>query len=156
MTAAAGTAMVLMMLIVVFDIVGRSFNFWHILSSIEQIRLYMMLLGFFGLALCFQSEGNIVVDVATHKLPEWIVRRIDAFWSLVTAVILLPLSFFVFKSGIVLHDYGQRSEVLGISPLVHHTIASVGMAIAGMVSIIVFLRLLKSKEGDDTGDEKLE
>ena len=77
-TAIAGIALLLMMLMVVHDIAGRSLGLWHVLSSVEQTTLYMMLLGFFGLVRCFRAQGNIVVDVATQSLPAAHVRRIDA------------------------------------------------------------------------------
>jgi hypothetical protein len=46
------------------------------------------------------------------------------------------------KDGLVLHGYGQRSEVLGISPLVHHAIAGFGLSAAALVSFVTGLRLL--------------
>ena len=92
-TAIAGIALLLMMLMVVYDIVGRSLGLWHVLSSVEQTTLYMMLLGFFGLVRCFRHSGNIVVDVATHGLSAGMVRRIDAFWAVLAALILLPLGY---------------------------------------------------------------
>lgn len=148
LTFIAGFALIMMMLIVVADIVGRSFNLWHILSTVEQIRLYMMMLGFLGLALCFRTQANIVVDVATHHLPDSVTRRIDAVWALCTAVVLLPLGYSVFVDGIPLHEYGQRSEVLGISPLVYHAIAGFGFAVAAILSVVTAIQLLA--DGDDT------
>jgi TRAP-type C4-dicarboxylate transport system permease small subunit len=145
-TAVAGVALVLMVLVVVFDILGRSLGLWHVLSSVEQTTLYMMLLGFFGLVRCFADSGNIVVDVATHSLPKGIVRRIDAFWSVLATLVLLPLGYTSLKDGLVLHGYGQRSEVLGISPLVYHAIAAFGLAAAALVSLYVGIRLAFARE----------
>jgi TRAP-type C4-dicarboxylate transport system permease small subunit len=144
-TAIAGVALVLMMLVVVYDIVGRSFGLWYVLSTVEQTTLYMMLLGFFGLVRCFRDGGNIVVDVATHSLPADLVRRIDAFWAVLAALILLPLGYASLKDGLVLHGYGQRSEVLGISPLVHYAIAAFGLSAAALVSLFTGLKLAFSR-----------
>lgn len=146
LTIVAGAALVMMMLVVVADIVGRSFNLWHILSTVEQIKLYMMLLGFLGLALCFRNQANIVVDVATHNLRPSVTRRIDAFWALCTAIVLPPIAYYVIRDGLTLHGYGQRSEVLGISPLVHHIIAGFGFAVAAILSIVIDLRLLTTPD----------
>lgn len=140
-TTVAGIALVMMMAIVVYDIAGRSFGLWHILSSVEQTTLYMMLLGFLGLVRCFRDSGNIVVDVATHNLSASSLRRIDAFWAVVAAFVLLPLGYASLKDGFVLHGYGQRSEVLGISPLFHHAIAGFGLAAAALVSLFTGFRL---------------
>jgi TRAP-type C4-dicarboxylate transport system permease small subunit len=152
MTAIAGTALILMMMVVVVDIAGRSLGLWHILSTVEQTTLYMMLLGFLGLARCFRTEGNIVVDVATQGLSEAAVRRIDAVWSVITAVVLIPLAVMSVRDGITLHGYGQRSEVLGISPLVHHAIAGFGLVIAAIVALGLGLRRLRQPATTEDGD----
>lgn len=140
LTAIAGVALVLMVLVVVVEIAGRTLGIFHILSTPEQITLYMMFLGFFGLVRCFRAEGNIVVDVATQNLSPSSIQRIDGFWTIVTAVIILPLAVLSFKDGLTLHAYGQRSEVLGISPLVHHTIAGFGLALTALVCVIIGFR----------------
>ena len=152
-TAIAGIALLLMMLMVVYDIVGRSLGLWHVLSSVEQTTLYMMLLGFFGLVRCFRDSGNIVVDVATHGLPAGVVRRIDAFWAVLAALILLPLGYASLKDGLALHGYGQRSEVLGISPLVHHAIAAFGLAAAALVSLFTGLKLALTRTPAEPQDK---
>jgi TRAP-type C4-dicarboxylate transport system permease small subunit len=152
MTAIAGTALILMMMVVVVDIAGRSLGLWHILSTVEQTTLYMMLLGFLGLARCFRTEGNIVVDVATQGLSEAAVRRIDAVWSVITAVVLIPLAVMSVRDGITLHGYGQRSEVLGISPLVHHAVAGFGLVIAAIVALGLGLRRLRQPATPEDGD----
>lgn len=149
MTAIAGIALILMVLVVVYDIVGRSLGLWHVLSTVEQTTLYMMLLGFFGLARCFRDQGNIVVDVATQSMSPAMVRRIDAVWALLAAAIMLPLGYASIADGLVLDGYGQRSEVLGISPLVHHAIAGFGLCVAALVSLIAGLRLAFARSPKD-------
>lgn len=42
--------------------------------------------------------------------------------------------------GLGLHAYGRRSEILGISPLVHHVIAGLGLTLAGLVALAIGLR----------------
>ena len=153
MNVFAGGALILMMLVVVADIVGRNLGLCHILSTVEQIQLYMMFLGFFGLALCFRNEGNIVVDVATQNLPDRLVGQIDALWGLCTAIVLVPLGVMVIQDGTILHGYGQRSEILGLSPLVHYTIAGIGLMFAGLLTFLMAVQTLRSKEkADDAKD----
>ena len=151
LTAIAGVALVMMMMVVVVEIAGRSLGIFHILSTPEQITLYMMFLGFFGLVRCFRAEGNIVVDVATQNLSERSIKRIDGFWTILTAVIILPLPVLSFRDGLTLHGYGQRSEVLGISPLVHHTTAAIGLSLTALVCVIVGIRLMLGARSDGPG-----
>lgn len=156
LTAIAGVALVMMMMVVVVEIAGRSLGVFHILSTPEQITLYMMFLGFFGLVRCFRAEGNIVVDLATQNLSERSIKRIDGFWTVLTAVIILPLAVLSFRDGLTLHAYGQRSEVLGISPLVHHTIAAIGLSLTALICVVVGIRLMlgaKSEGSSGTGYE---
>jgi|GEM_PF-3597363 TRAP-type C4-dicarboxylate transport system permease small subunit len=142
----AGIALLLMMLVVVYDILGRTFGWWFVLSTVGQTTLYMMILGFLGLASCFRDEGNIVVDIATQHLSAKSVRRIDAFWALIAAIVLLPLGYMALKDGFTLHGFGRRSEVLHISPLVHHSIAAFGLAIAALISMAECVKLIWFKE----------
>jgi TRAP-type C4-dicarboxylate transport system permease small subunit len=133
----AGLALSYMMSITVLDIVGRSLGLFTIGSSVEQTELLMVTLGFLGLARCLRVEGNIVVDVATSHLPASINARIDAFWLVVTVLVLALWAYLVLNSGISLDRSGQRSELLGLSPLIGHIVAVVGMVVAIVVALSV-------------------
>jgi TRAP-type C4-dicarboxylate transport system permease small subunit len=136
----AGLALLYMMSITVLDIIGRSLGLFTIDSGVEQTELMMVTLGFLGLARCLKVEGNIVVDVATSHLPRAINARIDAFWLVVTAFVLALLAWLVWSNGVKLDNSGQRSELLGVSPLVSHSIAVTGMAAAIIVALITAAR----------------
>ena len=155
LAAVAGLALLYMMSVTVLDIVGRTFKLFTIDSGVEQTQLLMVVVGFFGLALCVRVEGNIVVDVATGHLPERINRVIDAFWHLVMAAALALLGYLVLRNGIALDSLGQRTELLGLSPLIGHTIAAVGMGVAMVVAIGVAVGIL-ARGGRAAEDERSE
>jgi TRAP-type C4-dicarboxylate transport system permease small subunit len=136
----AGLALFYMMSLTVLDIIGRSLGLFTIGSGVEQTELMMVTLGFLGLARCLKVEGNIVVDVATSHLPKSVNARIDAVWLVVTAAVLALLAWLVWANGIKLDESGQRSELLGISPLVSHSIAVVGMIAAIIVALTTAVR----------------
>jgi TRAP-type C4-dicarboxylate transport system permease small subunit len=133
----AGVALLYMMSLTVFDIIGRSLGILTVGSGVEQTELMMVILGFLGLARCLKVEGNIVVDVATSHLPPSVNSRIDALWLVVTALVLALWAYLVLNSGISLDRSGQRSELLGLSPLVGHIVAVVGMVVAIVVALSV-------------------
>jgi TRAP-type C4-dicarboxylate transport system permease small subunit len=133
----AGVALLYMMSLTVFDIIGRSLGILTVGSGVEQTELMMVILGFLGLARCLKVEGNIVVDVATSHLPPSVNSRIDAFWLVVTVLVLALWAYLVLNSGISLDRSGQRSELLGLSPLVGHIVAVVGMVVAIVVALSV-------------------
>lgn len=132
----AGIALLYMMSLTVLDIIGRSLGLFTIAAGVEQTELMMVTLGFLGLARCLRVEGNIVVDVATSHLPKAVNARIDAFWLVVTALVLALLAYLVWNSGVSADRSGQRSELLGLSPLVSHTIAVIGMIAAIIVALM--------------------
>lgn len=132
----AAIALLYMMSLTVLDIIGRSLGLFTIAAGVEQTELMMVTLGFLGLARCLRVEGNIVVDVATSHLPKAVNARIDAVWLVVTALVLALLAYLVWNSGVSADRSGQRSELLGLSPLVSHTIAVVGMIAAIIVALM--------------------
>jgi TRAP-type C4-dicarboxylate transport system permease small subunit len=138
--ALAGFALLYMMLITVADIFGRSLGLLTIDSGVEQTELLMVAIGFLGLARCLRIRGNIVVDFATHHLPHRVNEIIDAFWLVVMAVVLFLLAVLVMREGIGLDASGQRSELLGLSPLLDHTVATVGMTAGALVALVVAWR----------------
>lgn len=149
----AGIALLYMMSITVLDIVGRSLGLFTIGSGVEQTELTMVTLGFLGLARCLKAEGNIVVDVATSHLPKAINARIDAFWLVVTALVLALLAWLVWNNGIKLDGSGQRSELLGLSPLVTHSIAVIGMIAAIIVALMTAVKAF-TRGGRPTGKDE--
>ncbi|HVZ52167.1 MAG TPA: TRAP transporter small permease subunit [Pseudolabrys sp.] len=137
LTAVGAAALLYMMSLTVLDIIGRSLGLFTIDSGVEQTEVLMVIIGFVGLARSVQFEGNIVVDVATGHLAAHVNRLMDAFWHLVMAAVLTLLAYLVFRNGFALDAAGQRTELLGISPLVGHLIAAFGMIVAAVVAIWV-------------------
>jgi TRAP-type transport system small permease protein len=149
----AGLALFYMMSITVLDIVGRSLGLFTIGSGVEQTELMMVTLGFLGLARCLKVEGNIVVDVATSHLPKAVNARIDGIWLVVTALVLALLAWLVWNNGVRLDQSGQRSELLGVSPLVSHSIAVVGMIAAIIVALMTAARMF-TRGGQPAGKDE--
>jgi TRAP-type C4-dicarboxylate transport system permease small subunit len=127
---AAGAALAYMMTLTVADIVSRSVSRFTIASSVEQTELAMLVVGFLGLARCLRTDGNITIDVLSQHFPDQLNRWIDTFWLAVTAVLLGFLAWAVLRSGLSLDADGQRSELLGLSPLAGHAVAALGLAAA--------------------------
>jgi TRAP-type C4-dicarboxylate transport system permease small subunit len=149
----AGLALLYMMSITVLDIIGRSLGLFTIGSGVEQTELMMVTLGFLGLARCLRIEGNIVVDVATSHLPKAVNARIDAFWLVVTALVLALLAWLIWNNGLKLDGSGQRSELLGISPLVSHSIAVIGMIAAIVVALMTAAKTI-ARGGQPAGKDE--
>lgn len=142
---AAGAALAYMMTMTVADIVSRSLSPFTIASSVEQTELAMLVVGFLGLARCLRTDGNITIDVLSQHFPARLNRWIDNFWLAVTAVLLGFLAWAVLRSGLALDADGQRSELLGLSPLAGHAVAALGLAAAAAAAAQMVVMRLASR-----------
>ncbi|MBN9529520.1 MAG: TRAP transporter small permease [Alphaproteobacteria bacterium] len=142
---AAGAALAYMMTMTVADIVSRSLSPFTIASSVEQTELAMLVVGFLGLARCLRTDGNITIDVLSQHFPDRLNRWIDTFWLAVTAVLLGFLAWAVLRSGLALDADGQRSELLGLSPLAGHAVAALGLAAAAAAAAQMVVMRLASR-----------
>lgn len=141
----AGAALAYMMTMTVADIVSRSLSPFTISSNVEQTELAMLAVGFLGMARCLRIDGNITIDVLSQHFPERLNRWIDTFWLAVTAVLLGFLAWAVLRSGQSLDASGQRSELLGLSPLAGHAVATVGLAAGALVAAQMVVTRLAGK-----------
>ena len=148
MSVIAALALYVMMSVTVVDIVGRSVGLVNIQGVLELSRVVVLLIGFFGLARCFASDGHIVVDLFTQKASPRFNRTVDAFWVVASAIFLGIVLYYVLLSGIELDETGERSENLGWSPLVFHLVAVFGGAIGCVTALWVGVRaLIGRKDG---------
>jgi TRAP-type C4-dicarboxylate transport system permease small subunit len=133
----AGVILVGMMLLTVFDILGRSAGFGSIGSVIELSGLSVLVIVCFGLAGCTAAGSHNVIDLFTRGNAERTNRIIDAFWLLVMAAIVGLIAWFSMREAIMAHNVGERSEVLHWSPLVSATPAVAGLTLAVIVALTI-------------------
>jgi TRAP-type C4-dicarboxylate transport system permease small subunit len=141
----AGFALILMMLVTVLDIAGRSLGFGSIEWVIEASSLSVLIIVFFGLASCTASGGHILIDLFTRQNKPITNHLIDGFWMLVMAAILALISWFSLDDAMITHATGERTEVLHLSPLVIIVPSVVGMILTVIVSFWISVRTLRSK-----------
>ena len=92
---ASGFATLLITLIVVLDVAGRSLANAPIHMSTEISELLMVVLVFFGLAAAQQTRQNFAIDIATRHLPQglqMLVEHLGYLFSLVLVGVLAWLS----------------------------------------------------------------
>jgi hypothetical protein len=82
-----------------------------------------------------ETALECVVDVAAGHLSERVSRIIDACWHFVMAAVLGLLGYLVLRNGMALDAQGRRTELLGLSPLIGHTAAAVGLGIATLTAL---------------------
>ena len=155
MTYLAGTSMVLMMLLTVVDVLGRALiPGFYLIGVIELSVISVILLGFFGLPRSFAAGEHISVDLVTFAAPKKLQDTLDALWLLLSGLVAGFFAFFVLKSGIELSRTGQVTEMLHISPLVHHSAGAAGLAVTVIVclwaAVVQFRAVFASRSHDQS------
>jgi len=132
----AGVAMVLLMLLTIVDVVGRLLiPGFYLIGVIELSVIAILILGFFGLPWSFATGEHISVDLVTYSAPKQVQDALDALWLLLLGLVAGFFAYFVLKSGLALSRTGQVTEMLHISPVVHHTAGGIGLIVTLIVCI---------------------
>jgi TRAP-type C4-dicarboxylate transport system permease small subunit len=93
-------------------------------------------LGAFGfLAYGTLARSNILVDTVTAWLPARITQRIDAFWTLIWALVLLVLAERMAQGAVETARSGTTTMVLGLSTW---WAVGIGAVCLGATSIVAF------------------
>lgn len=144
----AGASLVGMVAVVVVDVAGRRLlPGFSINGAIELAVVCVVLLGYFGLPWAYARNTHITVEIATTSVSERVRNRLDAFWSLVGALVAAFLCWQVLQAGIDLNATGQVSEILRMSPLVTYVPAAFGLAVTVVVAVNGAIRTFRAGRG---------
>ena len=89
----AGICIILIMLIILAQIVGRMFGF--IVPSAEDFSGYFLAAAtFLGLAYTFRTGGHIRVTLLIHRVPEKLAKAMEAFVLLLALCLTSFMSFY--------------------------------------------------------------
>jgi len=103
----SGFATLLVTLIVVTDVAGRSIFNAPLHSATEVSELLLVALVFLGLAGAQQKRQNYAIDVATRHLPMPLQNILEAFGYLFCLVLTVGLAWFSTKQALSSYDRGE-------------------------------------------------
>ena len=109
----SGVCVLVMVLTIVIDVVGRTFFYKPLEGSLELNEMLMVLIVFLGLAWTQSQRGNVKIEIFTSRLSFKSARAVDlAVWTL-----SLVFAFLITIGGITeaLHSTRIREAVWGIA-----------------------------------------
>ncbi|MEQ8449007.1 MAG: TRAP transporter small permease [Nitratireductor sp.] len=141
MALIAGAFLLLLMALTVIDITARSIGLFSIYGIIEVSQGTLLLIACFGQPWVFATHGHIVVDLLSSWLPARTTRLLDAAGYFFAGLALLVLGWYVALGGWEMHQVGERSQTLGLSPLLFRLPAAFGLFVSAISAIVVAARL---------------
>ena len=134
-------AIVAMMLVVVFDVVGRYFFNRPIIGATEIVQILNILLSFFALIWCTLEKEHIKVDILENIIPPKVKKPSDTvyyllgvgFYSLICIQNAKITYGYFFKEG--------KTVVLGIPLLPVYSIISIT---CGCVAILLLFAVIRN------------
>ncbi|MCI5074895.1 TRAP transporter small permease subunit [Oricola sp.] len=141
MALIAGGFLLLLTALTVIDITARSIGLFSIYGIIEVSQGTLLLIACFGQPWVFATQGHIVVDLLTSWLPARAARTLDAVGYFLAGLALLVLGWYVAVGGWEMHAVGERSQTLGLSPLLFRIPAALGLFVSAISAIFVAARM---------------
>ena len=137
-----------MMVLVVVDIAARTIGLFSIYGIIELNRSTLLLVACLGQAWVFAVRGHIVVDLVTSGLPDDVVKYLNALGYFVAGLGAAFIAWYMVLGGWEMHQVGERSETLNLSPLVFRIPAALGLLVSTVTAFMVAFGMLRpSHEG---------
>jgi TRAP-type C4-dicarboxylate transport system permease small subunit len=144
----AGLLLLVLMVLVVIDIAARSAGLFSIYGIIELSRSTLLLVACLGQAWVFAVRGHIVVDLVTSGLPDGVVKYLNAFGYVVAGLGAAFIAWYMVLGGWEMHQVGERSETLHLSPLVFRIPAAFGLVVSSVTALMVALGMLRRTHED--------
>jgi len=110
----AGITLILMALMSLTSIVGRTVFDQPILGDYELVQMLSAVAVTMSLPFCQMIRGHIIVDFFTTALPARVNKRLDIFASLVMAVAAFTFSWRIGIGMFDLRENGDTSMLLNV------------------------------------------
>ena len=105
--AAAGIAMLLMMLAGALDVIGTNVFAKPVPAAFEFMATSMVVVIFFSVALAQAQRVHIRVAILTDRLPGWLQWVTDSFQFLCNLIFFALIAWFGWKSGLRSFEVGE-------------------------------------------------
>jgi TRAP-type C4-dicarboxylate transport system permease small subunit len=111
----AAVALFAIMLLTLFDVLGRKLLSTSVPGSLELTELLLVAVIFAGLPLVSLHGEHIVFDSFDRLLPAWLRRAQQALVDLLCAVLLAGLAWVMWNKGAQMLEYGDRTVQLQLA-----------------------------------------
>jgi TRAP-type C4-dicarboxylate transport system permease small subunit len=134
--------LVVMMLFTVLNVVMRAFFNSPIPGDVELIEVWMVCVGFLGLAWCALRGMHISVDLVVTFLPKRIQAVFDSFGYLVGLGICILIAWRSLEEGIANREMHNLSATLGFPIFPFYWVTTVGYGVLCLSILVLVVRSL--------------
>lgn len=147
----AGVIMVALMLMIVANIVGRTWFELGVPGAVELTQMAMIGIVYFAFAHAYTQDDHVTVDLLYERLPRLGKTALDVVAALATIPILVILAWQLLEHREVLEAGGRVTHTLGL-PL--HPVGWVAVAGTGVFALAVVVATANRALArfTDTGD----
>ncbi len=136
LTFPANLALFVMMMVTVFDIIGRSVFNTPIMGSIEITKIALAIMIVCAFPLIVRDEGHISVDLLDSIVPKWLMPLRQLCVHFASALAIALLTWQLYKYAVRAFRYGDVTEFLRI-PLGYVLAVMVVMGVISVFSSLL-------------------
>ena len=136
----AAAFLVAMMLLTVVDVVLRSFFNRPIHGTFELIELCLACTIFVALPAVFLRDEHLVVDVVDHFARPAVVRVLDLFGAIVSAVVLAVMFWQMVPLARDMQEFGDVTGDLSMPKIYYWIPVLVGVGASALATLVFIAR----------------
>ena len=145
----AMAAMFLLMCMTTIDIAMRKTATGGIADSFDITEIFMVLIIFCGFAFLESEKGHIRVDVLLNALPKTLRKIIDAATYLLSALILIPISYAMFQFIANRYHSGAATQDLAIPYWPFVVVVAVAFALFTITTALHAIEIVFGSKGSN-------
>ena len=146
----AGTVLLGLLSLVLFDVVMRYALRLPFLGAYEMSELAMVLIVFLALPYCAATGGHVAVDLLSPLLDRPSLRWLTAAIHLAGAALMAVIAWQGTLYAIVSGQRGEASNMLKIPKLPFELVTAAGAAVFALVLLVQAWRALRSSRQPET------
>lgn len=135
-------ALLLMVLLVFINVVGRFFFHTGITASEEIAKFLLVWITFMGSIYCFQKNEHIIVDILVGNLPRKARKVVNIIANVILSVTLVLAAYYCFK--FIMINVGFLTPLTKIPLPIIQSILPISMAAMFLMNIGKLMKLIKS------------
>lgn len=137
-----GAAIFAASLTVTLSVALRSLGFGGVRGDFELVEITAAICASLFLPLCQLQKGHVLVDLFTNWLPPRARHRLDGFWTAIFACAWAYVSWRLFSGMLEIHDYGDRTMLLGFPLWLIYLAATFSTGLAAIIALTGSLPML--------------
>jgi TRAP-type C4-dicarboxylate transport system permease small subunit len=136
----AAVALAGVMLVVVADVVLRSFFGYPVRGQFELVEIGLSATVFLALPAVFLQGAHLVVDVADHFVSARVKRLLDLFGGVASLVGLALILWQITPQSLQIMQFGDMSFDLQIPKIWYAVPLLIGIAFSLLAALVVLIR----------------